>query len=48
MGIGEMVQLVKMLAGKSENSRTRMKLEEEENQLHKNAFTHIEKFLKKG
>lgn len=42
MGIRAMAQRVKMLAVKSDNLRTRMKLEEE-NQLHKNAFTHIEK-----
>lgn len=42
MGIGAMAQRVKMLAVKADNPRTRMKLEKE-NQLHKNAFTHIEK-----
>lgn len=48
MGISETIQQVKMLAVKSDNPRTLMKLEEE-NQLHKNAHTHtrIEKFKKK-
>lgn len=40
MGDSEMVQQVKMFAVKSDNPRTHMKLEEE-NQLHKNAHTHM-------